>query len=250
MAIRSYPGSSSIPQLGIKHMHGAVHISLREGRTILFSVLFASSSHNWVSKGWRKAWFSFFARRHMRGSFGDGRLQRSSLGVVARMALVSPAPSVSSQRTTPLLPAMPWAEGGRSRWRDTPVLGGTTAWSYSSNHQHQLLLRSQRHSQSSSRGAARGIGPIQTSREALLWPFSAARRGVAAGCRTMWTNCKPTIKQLQSARPPAAAAMQPAGSLGANCVHPQARVWPTPPAFKQCSPHAFCFKRPPPPGAA
>lgn len=157
-----------------------------------------ASSHNWVSKGWHKAFrvSCFFASCPKAHTWnGDGRLQRSHLGEM----LVSASTCVLALQDYNTAAAhhcsgLEWEGPGGTY---LPRFGWTFQWPHPPV---SATPPTQRHSSTSSRGADRGLCPHPyLPRGSAL--ACQVRRGVKATavCRTLRTNC--SSWQLQSARP-------------------------------------------------
>jgi len=125
-----------IPQLGIKHMHGAVHISLREGDLDSRFVCFIPQlGIKGVAQGLLCVWLLLSDLPE--GTYVERR--RTPSAQPSWWNVVLPAPvSWHSRTTTLLLPTTTWAGVGGSRWLGNPGLGGRLHGLI--HHQCQLLL--------------------------------------------------------------------------------------------------------------
>jgi len=138
-----------IPQLGIKHMHGAVHIS-PEGATWILVVCLLHPTIGYQRGGTRPSLRVVASQRFLpEGNTwnGDGRLQRSHLGEMWYYQHPCPAVQDDNRTTTLLLPItynrLEWEGPGglvTPVWVDDCVASSTTSVSYSSKPAAQLNI--------------------------------------------------------------------------------------------------------------
>jgi len=185
-----------IPQLGIKHMHGAVHIS-PEGATWILVVCLLHPTIGYQRGGTRPSLRVVASQRFLpEGNTwnGDGRLQRSHLGEMWYYQHLCPGTPGLQHCCCPPRRGLEWEGPGglvTPVWVDDCVASSTTSVSYSSKTSGTAQHLA---------GALTAASTlIHTSREALSGLSAAARCEGAAVCQTLRTNC--SSWQLQSARP-------------------------------------------------
>jgi len=229
-----------IPQLGIKHMHGAVHISLREGKfaSQWFVCFIPQLGIKGVAQGLLSGcFFAICPKAHTWN--GDGRLQRSHLGEM----LVSASTCVLALQDYNTAAAhhcsgLEWEGPGGTY---LPRFGWTFEWPHPPPV--SATPPTQRHSSTSSRGADRG-----------LCPHPYLPRGSALACQVRRGVGRPRSAGLYGPTAPRGSSSQHALCRGCDATRwiPGSELCPPsgamqcqllPPPSK-CPPHAILLQAP------